>query len=129
MRVPVPAVEHPAGGYDLIAVFVRAHQADAVLESLGGLEADVLFALNWAAGPEPLGAVIGRERVLLSFPTAAGTMDGDVVRYRPASWQFVIFPAVPVYCRCTPAEAEPPFSNPVSSPIRTPSGSPSAAAT
>jgi hypothetical protein len=43
----------------------------------------VLFLLNWAAGPEPLGAVIGRERVLLSFPTAAGTMDGDVVRYRP----------------------------------------------
>jgi len=46
----------------------------------------VLFALSWAAGPEPLGAVIGRERVLLSFPTAAGTMDGDVVRYRPASF-------------------------------------------
>src|SRR5579862_7725878 len=73
-RVPVPVVEHPAGGYDLIAVFVRAHQVDAV------------FALNWAAGPEPLGAVIGRERVLLSFPTDAGTMDGDVVRYRPASF-------------------------------------------
>jgi 2-dehydropantoate 2-reductase len=85
-RVPVPVVEHPAGGYDLIAVFVRAHQVDAVLESLAGLEGDVLFALNWAAGPEPLGAVIGRERVLLGFPMAAGTMDGDVVRYRPASF-------------------------------------------
>src|ERR1700734_2912901 len=85
-RVPVPVVEHPAGGYDLIAVFVRAHQADAVLESLAGLEADVLFALSWAAGPEPLGAVIGRERVLLSFPTDGGTMDGDVVRYRPADF-------------------------------------------
>jgi len=54
-----------------------------VLESLAGLEGDVLFMLNWAAGPEPLGTVIGRERVLLGFPTAAGTMDGDVVRYRP----------------------------------------------
>jgi 2-dehydropantoate 2-reductase len=75
-RVPVPVVEHPDAGYDLIAVFVRAHQVDAVLESLAGLEADVLFALNWVAGPEPLGAVIGRERVLLSFPTDAGTMDG-----------------------------------------------------
>jgi 2-dehydropantoate 2-reductase len=82
-RVPVPVVERPARGYDLIAVFVRAHQVDAVLESLAGLDGDVLFLLNWAAGPEPLGAVIGRERVLLSFPTAAGTMDGDVVRYRP----------------------------------------------
>jgi 2-dehydropantoate 2-reductase len=85
-RVPVPVVGHPAGGYDLIAVLVRAHQADEVLESLAGLGGDVLFMLNWAAGPEPLGAVIGPGRVLLGFPAAAGTMDGDVVRYRPASF-------------------------------------------
>ena len=82
----MPVVGHPAGGYGLIAVFVRAHQADTVLESLAGLEADMLFALSWAAGPEPLGAVIGRERVLLGFPAEAGTMDGDVVRYRPAGF-------------------------------------------
>ena len=91
-RVPVPVVEHPAGRYDLIAVFVHTHQVDAVLESLAGVEGDVLFLLNWAAGPEPLGAVIGHERVLLSFPTAAGTMDGDVVRYRPASFMTRRFP-------------------------------------
>ena len=84
-RVPVPVVEHPAGRYDLIAVLVRAHQLDAVLESLAGVEGDVLFLLNWAAGPEPLGAVIGPERVLLGSPTAGGTMDGDVVRYRAAN--------------------------------------------
>jgi 2-dehydropantoate 2-reductase len=81
-RVPVPVVEHPAGGYDLIAVFVRTHQVDAVLESLAGVEGDVLFQVYWAAGPEPLGAVIGHERVLLGFPTAGGKMDGDLVRYR-----------------------------------------------
>ena len=92
-RVPVPVAGHPAGGYDLIAVFVRAPQADAVLESLAGLEADVLFALNRAAGPEPLGAVIGPERVLLSFPTAGGVMDVDVVRYRPASFMTRRVPA------------------------------------
>ena len=80
--VPVPLVEHPAAGYDLILVLVRTHQVDAVLESLTGVDGDVLFLLNWAAGPEPLGAVIGPERVLLGFPTAGGTMDGDVVRYR-----------------------------------------------
>jgi 2-dehydropantoate 2-reductase len=85
-RVPVPVVEHPADGYDLIAVFVHTHQVDAVLESLADLEGDVLFLLNWAAGPEPLGAVIGHERVLLGFPADGGTMDGDVVRYRPASF-------------------------------------------
>jgi 2-dehydropantoate 2-reductase len=84
-RVPVPVVEHPAGGYDLTAVFVRTHQVDAVLESLAGLDGDVLFLLAWAAGPEPLGAVIGHQRVLLGAPTAGGTMDGDVVRYRPAN--------------------------------------------
>jgi 2-dehydropantoate 2-reductase len=81
-RVPVPVVERPADGYDLTTVFVRAHQVPAVLESLAGLDGDVLFLLNWAAGATPLGAVLGPERVLLGFPTAAGTMDGDVVRYR-----------------------------------------------
>jgi hypothetical protein len=45
-RVPVPVVEHPAGGYDLIAVCVRAHQVDAVLESLADVDGDVLFLLN-----------------------------------------------------------------------------------
>ncbi|GAA1120413.1 ketopantoate reductase family protein [Streptomyces javensis] len=81
-RVPIPVVEHPDGAYDLITVLVRAHQVDAVLESLAPVEGDVLFLHNWAAGPESLGAVIGDNRVLLGFPTAAGTMDGDVVRYR-----------------------------------------------
>jgi 2-dehydropantoate 2-reductase len=81
-RIPVPVVEHPAGGYDLVAVLVRAHQVDAVLESLAGLDDDVLFLLNWAAGTEPLSAVLGHERVLIGFPPTGGTMDGDVVRYR-----------------------------------------------
>jgi 2-dehydropantoate 2-reductase len=85
-RVSLPVVEHPAGGYDLIVVLVRTHQVDAVLKSLAGLDGDVLFLLNWAAGPEPLGAVIGPERVLLGFPTVGGTMDGDVVRYRATSF-------------------------------------------
>jgi 2-dehydropantoate 2-reductase len=75
---PVPVVEHPAGGYDLIAVFVRTHQVDAVLESLAGLDGgDVLFLLNWAAGAEPLGAVIGHERVLLGYPTAVPPRDSN----------------------------------------------------
>jgi 2-dehydropantoate 2-reductase len=85
-RVPVPVVEHPAAGYDLVAVLVRTHQVGAVLESLAGLDGDVLFLLNWAAGAQPLGAVIGPERVLLGFPTLGGTMDGDVVRYRATNF-------------------------------------------
>lgn len=85
-RVPVPVIEHPDSGYDLITVFVRTHQVDAVLESLAGVQGDVLFLLNWAAGPEALGAVIGHERVLLGFPMTGGTMDGDVIRYRKSSF-------------------------------------------
>lgn len=91
-RVPVPVVERPVGRYDLIAVFVRTHQVEAVLESLASCEGDVLFMHNWAAGAEPLGAVIGHERVLLGFPTAAGTMDGDVVRYRATSLMTRLIP-------------------------------------
>ncbi len=80
---PVPVVEHRSSrpGHDLTAVLVRTHQVNTVLESIqpGLEEGDVLFLLNLGGrAPEPLGAVIGRERVLLSFPTAAcGTMDGD----------------------------------------------------
>ncbi|MCM4082166.1 ketopantoate reductase family protein [Paractinoplanes hotanensis] len=85
-RVPVPVVEDPADSYDLIAVLVRAHQVEPVLKSLAGLDSDVLFLHAWAAGAEPLGAVIGHERVLLGFPTGGGTMDGDVVRHRATSF-------------------------------------------
>jgi 2-dehydropantoate 2-reductase len=83
--VPVHALEHPTGSYDLIAVFVRSHQLAAVLNSVAGIGGDVLFLLNWAAGTDPLIAALGRDRVLLGFPNQGGTMDGDVVRYRKTS--------------------------------------------
>lgn len=85
-RVPVPVVDRPADGYDLIAVLVRAHQVEPVLESVAPLHGDVLFLHAWAAGAEPLGTVIGHDRVLLGFPTGGGTMDGDVVRHRGTSF-------------------------------------------
>ncbi|MCR6484588.1 ketopantoate reductase family protein [Amycolatopsis sp. OK19-0408] len=84
-RVPVPVVERPARRYDLITVFVRAHQVNALLEPLAGLEGDVLFLHNWAAGPEPLAAAIGPGRVLLGFPTTGGTLEDGVVRHRVVS--------------------------------------------
>jgi 2-dehydropantoate 2-reductase len=82
--VPVPLVEDPTGIYDFIAVCVCAHQVDALLKPIAGLQGDVLFMHNWAAGPGPLGAVIGWDRVLLGSATSGGTMVGDVVRH-PAS--------------------------------------------
>lgn len=85
-RVMVPVVADPNGGYDLNFVFVRAQHIGSVLESLHGLTGDVLFMLNWAAGPLPLGEGIGPERVMLGFPTEGGTMDGEVVRFVPKSF-------------------------------------------
>lgn len=84
-RVDVPVVDSAAGHYELTLVLVRAHQVDAVLDSLAGGGGDVLFLLNWAAGAEPLVAALGG-RVLLGFPAfGGGVMDGDVVRYRGPS--------------------------------------------
>ncbi|MEP7762536.1 2-dehydropantoate 2-reductase N-terminal domain-containing protein [Sanguibacter sp. 25GB23B1] len=83
--VPVPVVDSPAGDWNLILVLVRTHQVDEVLPSLAGTTGDVLFLLNWAAGPGPLVEILGKDRVLLGFPVLGGVMDGDVVRYRAAS--------------------------------------------
>jgi 2-dehydropantoate 2-reductase len=84
-HVPVPVTERATGSWDLITVFVRSHQVEALLPSIAELEGDTLFLLNWAAGPAPLEEAIGRDRVLLGFPAQGGTMDGDVVRFRPTS--------------------------------------------
>lgn len=83
--VSVPVIEHATGRWDLVVVLVRSHQVKAVLGDLAGLNSDVLFLLNWAAGPRPLIDVIGRDHVMLGFPNQGGRMDGDIVRYRPAS--------------------------------------------
>jgi 2-dehydropantoate 2-reductase len=77
----VPVVDKPAGAYDLTAVFLRAHQ----VESIAGLEGDVLFVVNWAAGARPLGEIVGHERVLLAAPAAGGRLVDDVVRHRATS--------------------------------------------
>ncbi len=84
-EVRVPVVDRPAGPYDLIAVVVRTHQVLGVLESLVDVEGDVLLLVHWAAGAEPLAAVIGPERLLLGYGAEGGRMDGDVVRHRAAS--------------------------------------------
>lgn len=83
--VAVPLVASPEGSYDLILVLVRAHQVGEVLESIAGVEGDVLFLLNWAAGPGPLTAALG-DRVLLGFPAfGGGVMEGEIVRHRAPS--------------------------------------------
>ncbi len=54
---------------------------------------------------------------------------GTAYARKTPTWQFVISPAVPVHCRCTPADRRPDLQKPVSSAISTPAGSPSPAAT
>ncbi|GAA2670295.1 MULTISPECIES: ketopantoate reductase family protein [Actinosynnema] len=83
---PVRVVDRPEDGYELIIVLVRAHQVRAALESLTHVDGDVLVLANWAAGPEPLSAVIGRDRLLLGFPTAGGRLVDGVLRHRADSW-------------------------------------------
>jgi len=103
-QVPVPVIEHPVGAYDLIAVFVRSHQVDAVLETVANLDGDVLFLVNWAAGPDQWATTIGRERILFGFANQGGTMDGDVVRYRRATplTRYVSMPIGELDGRMTP---------------------------
>ncbi|MCS5733804.1 ketopantoate reductase family protein [Herbiconiux daphne] len=84
--VPVPVVEMATGPYELIVVLVRTHQVEAALEAIADVTGNVLLLANWAGGVEPLVAAVGdRDRLLLGYPTVAGTMDGGVIRYRPPS--------------------------------------------
>ncbi|MDR6319127.1 ketopantoate reductase family protein [Actinoplanes couchii] len=82
-QVPVPVVDKPAAEYDLIAVSVRPHQVDSVLDQLTAVDGDVVFMLNWAGGAAPLQKALGPGRVLLASAAGGGTLDGDVIRHRP----------------------------------------------
>ncbi len=84
-RTPVPVVERldPEDAYDLALVLVRRNQLAGVLPALAANRAvpAVLFMVNNPAGAGELASTLGRERVLLGFPGAAGTREGHAVRY------------------------------------------------
>lgn len=69
--------------YDLVVVIVRKNQLPSVLPALAGNghTPDVLFMLNNAAGPRQIVDALGKERVLLGFPVAAGWREGHEVRH------------------------------------------------
>ncbi|MGC9468246.1 MAG: ketopantoate reductase family protein [Anaerolineae bacterium] len=80
---PVKAVEalDPEDTYGLVLVVMRKN---AVLEILPVLAANrhtpnVLFLHNNAAGPDVLVQALGRDRVLIGFPSSAGYRQGHVV--------------------------------------------------
>jgi 2-dehydropantoate 2-reductase len=85
LTLPVEAVAAlaPDDPYDLVIVPVRADQLADAMPPLAASYATpaVLFFGNNAGGAERLVAALGRERVLLGFPSAAGERQGDTVRY------------------------------------------------
>ena len=72
---PVPVVESLSldNTYDLIIVIMRKNNALDILPVLAeNSTADVIFLMNNAAGPQEFINALGKERVLIGFPAAAG---------------------------------------------------------
>ncbi len=67
--------------YDLALVIMRKNQALAFLPVLAANPhiPHILFLMNNAAGPDALVRAVGRERVLIGFPSSAGYRDGHVM--------------------------------------------------
>ena len=65
----------PDDAYDLILVIMRKNHALQILPVLAANQSspNVLFLMNNAAGPDALVAVLGKGRVLIGFPSSAGT--------------------------------------------------------
>lgn len=81
----VTAVERldPREGYDLVMVIVPKQRVPEVLPRLAENDStpSVLFFGNNAAGPDEMVEALGRERVLLGFPGAAGFPADHGIRY------------------------------------------------
>ncbi|ESA37106.1 ketopantoate reductase [Leptolyngbya sp. Heron Island J] len=69
--------------YDLIIVTMRKNQVAAILPILAAhhQSPNVLFMINNPSGYDDWLQAVGRERLLLGFPGAGGTLEGPIVRY------------------------------------------------
>ena len=83
--VTVPVVEHllEDDAYDLIVVLVRKNQVASVLPLLAAQNAtpNILFMVNNPSGYVDWAHAVRRERLVLGFAGAGGTLVGHVVRY------------------------------------------------
>jgi 2-dehydropantoate 2-reductase len=68
---------------DLCFVLVRREQLEGVLPELRAASGigRIIFMVNHANGSEHLFAALGRERVVLGFPSAAGGIEDGVDAY------------------------------------------------
>jgi 2-dehydropantoate 2-reductase len=73
----------PQDAYDLVMVVMRKNRALEILPILAANRhtPNILFLMNNAAGPEALVQALGKERVMVGFPMAAGFRRGHVVHY------------------------------------------------
>jgi len=73
----------PQDVYDLVLVIMRKNNALNILPVLAANlhTPNVLFLMNNAAGPGELVDALGKERVLIGFPMAAGYRRGHIVHY------------------------------------------------
>jgi 2-dehydropantoate 2-reductase len=80
--VQVPLIERlePDDFYDLILVIMRKNLALKALPDLAANRSpQMLFLMNNAAGPQVLLDALGKERVLIGFPGAAGYREGNKI--------------------------------------------------
>jgi 2-dehydropantoate 2-reductase len=82
----------PEDAYDLVIVILRKNQAAGVLPVLSAnrFTPNVLFMMNNAAGPDQFVQALGAERVMIGFPSSAGSRDGHVIRYLGGSANRII---------------------------------------
>ena len=72
----------PNDAYDLVLVIMRKNKALGILPTLAKNQSgNILFLMNSAAGPQELTDTLGKDRVMIGFPGAAGYLDGYKVIY------------------------------------------------
>jgi ketopantoate reductase len=73
----------PQDAYDLVLVVMRKNRALEILPILAANKhtPNILFLMNNAAGPDALVQALGKERVMMGFPMAAGFRRGHVIHY------------------------------------------------
>jgi 2-dehydropantoate 2-reductase len=83
LRLPVAELLAPDDHADLCLVSVRREQIAGVLKDLRAASAidRIVFMVNHANGSEDLFNTLGRKRVVLAFPGAAGCIEAGVDRY------------------------------------------------
>jgi 2-dehydropantoate 2-reductase len=88
-EIPIAVVEQlsPDDVYDMVIVIMRKNRALEILPALAANQhiPTVLFLMNNAAGPGELVDALGRERVMVGFPSAGGYRRGHVVHYLAGS--------------------------------------------